>query len=152
VVIGFNIRAARGLDESAEKRGVVIRYFSIIYDLVDSVKALMAGKLPSILEEVVIGRAEVRQSISVPKFGTIAGSAVIDGRITRSSSLRLTPWSLMARPLIALASSGTAREDFWPWLQQRPIGVSAPVVPMAAPFIRLKDLKSIPGCWSDSVD
>ena len=89
VVIGFNVRAARGLDEAAEKRGVVIRYFSIIYDLVDSVKALMAGKLPSILEEVVIGRAEVRQTISVPKFGTIAGSSVTDGRITRASSLRL---------------------------------------------------------------
>jgi translation initiation factor IF-2 len=52
-------------------------------------KSLMEGKLPSIIEEVVIGRAEVRQTISIPKFGTIAGSAVIDGRIARSSSLRL---------------------------------------------------------------
>lgn len=88
-LIGFNVRASRGLDEAAEKRGVVIKYFSIIYDLVDSVKALMAGKLPSIIEEVVIGRAEVRQSIQVPKIGTIAGSSVTDGRISRSSGVRL---------------------------------------------------------------
>ncbi len=88
-VIGFNVRATRGLPDLAEERGVLINYFSVIYDLVDSVKNLMAGKLPPILEEVVIGQAEVRQPISVPKIGTIAGSAVIDGKITRSSSLRL---------------------------------------------------------------
>ncbi len=89
VLIGFNVRAARGLDDMAEKNGVVIRYFSIIYELVDAVKAVMAGKLPPIVTENVIGHAEVRQTISVPKIGTIAGSAVLDGKITRQSKLRL---------------------------------------------------------------
>jgi translation initiation factor IF-2 len=73
----------------AERRGVIIKYFSVIYELVDAVKALMAGKLPPIQTEVVQGHAEVRNAISVPKFGTIAGSAVLDGKITRSSQLRL---------------------------------------------------------------
>jgi len=88
-VIGFNVRAARGLPDLADERGVLISYFSVIYDLVDSVKSLMAGKLPPIVEEVVIGQAEVRQPINVPKIGTIAGSAVIDGKITRNAFLRL---------------------------------------------------------------
>lgn len=89
VIVGFNVRAARGLDDTANKRGVVIKYFSIIYELVDAVKAIMAGKLPPIVTESVQGHAEVRQTISVPKIGTIAGSAVLDGKITRQSKLRL---------------------------------------------------------------
>ena len=89
VIIGFNVRAARGLDDTADKNGIVIRYFSIIYELVDAVKAIMAGKLPPIVTENVLGHAEVRQTISVPKIGTIAGSAVLDGKITRQSKLRL---------------------------------------------------------------
>jgi translation initiation factor IF-2 len=89
VIVGFNVRAARGLDDMADKNGVVIRYFSIIYELVDAVKAIMAGKLPPIVTESVLGHAEVRQTISVPKIGTIAGSAVLDGKITRQSKLRL---------------------------------------------------------------
>ncbi|MEI6398029.1 MAG: translation initiation factor IF-2, partial [Pseudomonadota bacterium] len=89
VMVGFNVRAARGLDDMADKNGVVIRYFSIIYELVDAVKAIMAGKLPPIVTESVLGHAEVRQTISVPKIGTIAGSSVLDGKITRQSKLRL---------------------------------------------------------------
>lgn len=89
VVLGFNVRAARGLDDDAAKRGVIIRYFSIIYELVDFIKAFMAGKLPPITTEVVQGHAEVRNAISVPKIGMIAGSSVLDGKITRASHLRL---------------------------------------------------------------
>lgn len=89
VILGFNVRAARGLDDKAEHKGVVINYFSIIYELVDAVKSLMSGKLPPIRTEVIQGHAEVRDAISVPKVGTVAGSAVTDGKITRHSSLRL---------------------------------------------------------------
>jgi len=89
VIVAFSVRAARGLDEVAEKAGVPIRYFSIIYEIVDAMKALMVGKLPPIVNEVVLGHAEVRKPISVPKIGTVAGSAVIDGKITRTSHCRL---------------------------------------------------------------
>lgn len=89
VIVGFNVRAARGLDDKAEEHGIVLKYFSVIYDLVDAVKSLMEGKLPPIREEVVVGRAEVRQLINVPKIGTVAGSAVVDGKITRNAHLRL---------------------------------------------------------------
>lgn len=89
VILAFSVRASRGLDDYAEKKGVAISYFSIIYELVDAVKNLMVGKLPPIRTEVVQGHAEVRNAISVPRIGTIAGSAVLDGKITRGSSLRL---------------------------------------------------------------
>ena len=89
VVIAFSVRAARGLDELAEQVGVPIRYFSIIYEIVDAVKALMVGKLPPIVSELVLGRAEVRKPITVPKIGTIGGSAVLEGKITRTSLCRL---------------------------------------------------------------
>jgi translation initiation factor IF-2 len=89
ILIGFNVRAARGLDDLASKEGVVIQYFSIIYEIVDSVKSIMVGKLPPVVSEVVLGHAEVRKPISVPKIGTIGGSAVLDGKIIRSAMCRL---------------------------------------------------------------
>lgn len=89
VIIGFNVRAQRGLDDQAEKQGVVLKYFSIIYDVVDAVKSIMSGRLPPILKEVVIGHAEVRDAIKIPKIGLIAGSAVIDGKINRDAKARL---------------------------------------------------------------
>lgn len=89
IVIAFNVRATRGLEEEAERSGIAIRYSSIIYEVVDSIKALMAGKLPPVVKEVVLGHAEVRSPFSIPKIGTIAGSAVTDGKITRNSMVRL---------------------------------------------------------------
>ncbi len=89
ILIAFNVRAGRGLDEVAEKQGVPLRYFSVIYDLVAAVKNVMAGKLPPIVTEVIQGHAEVRQTIRVPKIGLVAGTAVVDGKITRNSHLRL---------------------------------------------------------------
>jgi translation initiation factor IF-2 len=89
VVVAFNVRAARGLDDLAEQKGVLVKYFSVIYDIVDALKAVMAGKLPPVQKEVVQGHAEVRQTIRVPKLGTVAGTAVLDGKVTRSSNVRL---------------------------------------------------------------
>ena len=89
IIIGFNVRAARGLDDLASKEGVVVQYFSIIYEIVDAVKSIMVGKLPPVISEVILGHAEVRKPISVPKIGTIGGSAVLDGKITRTALCRL---------------------------------------------------------------
>ncbi|MBC7533628.1 MAG: translation initiation factor IF-2 [Oligoflexus sp.] len=89
VIIGFNVRAVRGLDEAADKQGTLIKYFSVIYDIVDVLKSIMAGKLPPIQKEVILGHAEVRATIKVPKIGLVAGTSVLDGKITRQSHLRL---------------------------------------------------------------
>src|SRR5690606_27568841 len=89
IIIAFNVRAGAGLDDQADRKGVMIRYFNIIYDIVDAVKNIMVGTLPPVVSEVVLGRAEVRKPISVPKIGTVAGSAVTDGKIARNSQCRL---------------------------------------------------------------
>ena len=89
IIVAFNVRAGRGLNEVAEQRGVPIKYFSVIYDIVDALKSVMAGSLPPVVTEIVQGHAEVRATIKVPKVGVVAGTSVTDGKITRNSHLRL---------------------------------------------------------------
>lgn len=89
VILAFNVRMSSSLSALTEKKGIIVKYFSVIYKLVDAVKDLMAGKLPPITEEVVQGHAEVKDAIRIPKIGVIAGSSVVDGKITRVSHLRL---------------------------------------------------------------
>jgi translation initiation factor IF-2 len=89
VIIGFNVRPeAKGAD-LAEREGVDIRLYSIIYDVVDDVRKAMEGLLEPTLKEVVQGRAEVRNTFHISKIGTIAGCGVIAGKITRNSNVRL---------------------------------------------------------------
>ncbi|MDD5711336.1 MAG: translation initiation factor IF-2 [Smithellaceae bacterium] len=89
VVIGFNIRPDARVVEIAEAEGVDIKLYDIIYNVIADVRAAMEGLLEPEIKEVVQGRAEVRELFRVPKIGTIAGSYVADGKITRNSSLRL---------------------------------------------------------------
>jgi len=75
--------------EVAEQEGVDIKLYEIIYNVIADVKAAMEGLLEPIYKEVVQGRAEVRELFRIPKVGIIAGSYMTDGKITRTSSLRL---------------------------------------------------------------
>ena len=84
IVIGFNVRPDRNAADVAERDKVDIRLHSVIYNVVDEMKKAMTGLLEPTLKEVRIGSAEVRDTFKVPKFGTIAGCMVTDGRITRS--------------------------------------------------------------------
>jgi translation initiation factor IF-2 len=84
IVIGFNVRPDRNASDVAERDKVDIRLHSVIYNVVDEMKKAMTGLLEPTLREVRIGSAEVRETFKVPKFGTIAGCMVTDGRITRS--------------------------------------------------------------------
>jgi len=84
IVIGFNVRPDRNASDVAERDKVDIRLHSVIYNVVDEMKKAMTGLLEPTLKEVRIGTAEVRETFKVPKFGTIAGCMVTDGRITRS--------------------------------------------------------------------
>ncbi len=88
-VIGFNIRPDTKALKLAESEGVDVRTYNIIYELLDEVRNLMEGLLDKQVKEKVIGRAEVRELFTVPKIGTIAGSSVIDGKVTRGCFLRL---------------------------------------------------------------
>jgi translation initiation factor IF-2 len=89
LVVGFNVRPDRSASQVAESRGVDIKVFSIIYELLDTVQAAMVGKLAPVKTEKVQGHVEVRNLFSVPKIGVIAGSAVTDGKITRNSHVRV---------------------------------------------------------------
>ncbi|HEY1997355.1 translation initiation factor IF-2 [Paraburkholderia sp.] len=89
VIIGFNTRADAQARKLAEANGIDIRYYNIIYDAVDEVKAAMSGMLAPEKREVVTGMVEVRQVFKVPKVGTVAGCMVTDGFVKRSSSVRV---------------------------------------------------------------
>lgn len=88
-IIGFNVRADGSARKLAESEDVEIRYYNIIYDAIDDVKAAMSGMLAPEQKENVIGTVEIRQVISVSKVGNIAGCMVTDGMVKRDSHVRL---------------------------------------------------------------
>ena len=89
VIIGFNVRADQQAKRLAEANGVDIRYYNIIYDAVDDVKAALSGMLSPEQKEEIIGLVEIRQIFRVPKIGSVAGCMVLDGMVRRGSRVRL---------------------------------------------------------------
>ncbi|WP_416400081.1 translation initiation factor IF-2 [Alicycliphilus denitrificans] len=89
VVIGFNVRADAGARKTAEANGVQLHYYNIIYDAVDELKAAMSGMLAPEQREEVIGTAEIRTVFVATKIGTIAGSYITSGQVTRGCRFRL---------------------------------------------------------------
>ena len=89
VIIGFNVRADAGARKLAENHGIDIRYYNIIYDAVDEIKAAMSGMLAPEKRETNIGQVEVRQVFRVPKIGAVAGCMVTDGLVKRTSLVRV---------------------------------------------------------------
>jgi translation initiation factor IF-2 len=89
IIIGFNVRPEVKAHSLAEKEGVDIRLYNIIYDAVEDVKKAMEGLLEPTFKEKYLGRAEVREVFSVPKVGNVAGSYVQDGKMLRNAQVRL---------------------------------------------------------------
>ncbi|WP_413561066.1 translation initiation factor IF-2 [Bdellovibrio sp. HCB209] len=89
IVLGFNVRPDLGAQAKAKQLGVDIRTYSIVYELIDQMKAAMSGLLTPDMVEEVMGRVEVRNTFNVPKIGVIAGCFVIDGKVQRNNSIRL---------------------------------------------------------------
>ena len=89
IAIGFNVRPSVKAKELAELEKVEIRFYDVIYKLVEEIQSAMEGLLAPVEREVVLGTVEVRETFSVPKVGTVAGCHVIDGKITRNASVRL---------------------------------------------------------------
>jgi translation initiation factor IF-2 len=88
-IIGFNVRAHKEAREMAERDGVEIRYYSIIYDLVDDVKKAMSGLLAPILRETMLGGALILEIFNISKVGKIAGCRVTEGTVERGANVRL---------------------------------------------------------------
>ena len=88
-VMGFNVRADNAAKSLSEKEGIEILYYSIIYDLIDGIKASVEGHLAPEVKEEILGTAEVKDLFKSPKFGLIAGSIVIEGTIKRNKPIRV---------------------------------------------------------------
>ncbi|MBQ2719421.1 MAG: translation initiation factor IF-2, partial [Clostridia bacterium] len=89
IIVGFNVRPDRTALDSAKRDGVDIRTYRIIYECIEEIEAAMKGMLAPKFLENLLGHAEVRQIIHVSSVGTIAGSYVLDGKITRASKIRI---------------------------------------------------------------
>ena len=89
VVIGFNVRANAQAKQAADSQGVEIRYYNIIYDLVDEVKAAMSGLLAPTKREVFLGYATIKQVFNISKAGKVAGCQVTEGKVERGAKVRL---------------------------------------------------------------
>ncbi len=89
VIIGFNVRAHKEAREAAEAAGIEIRYYDIIYSLVDDVKKAMSGMLPPTLRETMLGNATILEVFRVSKVGNVAGCRVTDGTVERGANVRL---------------------------------------------------------------
>ncbi len=88
-IIGFNVRAHKEAREAAERSGIEIRYYNIIYDLVDDVKKAMSGLLEPTIRETMLGNAEILEIFNVSKVGKVAGCRVTDGNVERGANVRL---------------------------------------------------------------
>jgi len=127
VVIGFNVRAHKEAREAAERAGIEIRYYNIIYDLVDDVKKAMSGLLAPTLRETLLGNAVILEIFEVSKVGSVAGCRVTDGVVERGANVRLIRDSVVvhqgklsqlkrfkddAREVVAGQECGMAFENF----------------------------------------
>ena len=89
IILGFNVRADSGARKLSEKEGIEIRYYSIIYQLIDEVKQALSGMLDPESREEIVGIAEVRDVFRSPKFGAIAGCMVVEGSVFRNKPIRV---------------------------------------------------------------
>ena len=89
VMFGFNVRADNSARRLVESEAVDLRYYNVIYDLIDDVKAALSGMLPPELREEIVGIAEVRDVFRSPKLGLIAGCMVVEGTVYRAKPIRV---------------------------------------------------------------
>lgn len=89
MIVGFNVRADKSSRDIVENEGLQLRYYNVIYDVIDDVKAIMGGMLSPEIREEIVGVAEVRDVFNSPKFGQIAGSMVVEGTVYRSKPIRV---------------------------------------------------------------
>ena len=89
IIIGFNVRPTPQIRKMAKDENVDMRFYDIIYDVINDIKAALDGMMPSTFHEIIIGRAEVRDTFVVPKIGTIAGCHISEGKVVRGKKIRL---------------------------------------------------------------
>jgi translation initiation factor IF-2 len=88
-MLGFNVRANQQARDAAERAGIEVRYYNVIYDLVDDVKAVMSGFLAPTLRETFLGNAQILEVFNITKVGKVAGCRVTEGTVQRGAKVRL---------------------------------------------------------------
>ncbi len=111
VVIGFNVRPEGKAREAAEREGVDVRYYTVIYQAIDEIEAALKGMLKPEFEEVQLGTAEVREVFRVPRVGNIAGSLVRSGTIRRNSKARLVRDGVVVADSLTVESLRRFKDD-----------------------------------------
>jgi len=89
IIIGFNVRPAAGVAQQADREGIQIRNYRVIYDIIDDIESAMKGMLDPEFKEVVLGQVKVRETFKVPNVGIIAGAYVTEGKVIRNAEIRL---------------------------------------------------------------
>jgi translation initiation factor IF-2 len=111
VIIGFNVRPAGRAGELAQREGVDIRYYSIIYQAIEEIEAALKGMLKPEFEEAQLGTAEVREVFRVPRIGNVAGCIVRSGTITRNSRARLVRDGVVVQDSLSIESLRRFKDD-----------------------------------------
>ena len=111
IVLGFNVRAEGKATELANREGVEIRYYSVIYQAIEDIEKALKGMLKPEYEEVELGRAEVREVFRSSKFGTIAGCLVVSGEIKRNAKARLVRDGVVVASDLTIASLRRFKDD-----------------------------------------
>ncbi|WP_345475720.1 translation initiation factor IF-2, partial [Actinoallomurus oryzae] len=111
VIIGFNVRPERNAQEIADREGVDIRYYSVIYQAIEEVEAALKGMLKPEFEEVQLGSAEIREVFKVPRIGNVAGSMVQSGTINRNSKARLIRDGVVISDNLTVSSLRRFKDD-----------------------------------------
>ena len=111
IVLGFNVKPVRGVAELAEREGVEIRYYTVIYQAIDDIENALKGMLKPEFEEVALGTAEVREVFRSSKFGNIAGSIVRSGEIRRNAKARLLRGGVVINDNLVIDSLRRFKDD-----------------------------------------
>jgi translation initiation factor IF-2 len=111
VIIGFNVRPAGRAGELAQREGVDIRYYSVIYQAIEEIEAALKGMLKPEFEEIQLGTAEIREIFRVPKIGNVAGCIVRGGTITRNSKARLIRDGVVISDNLTVGSLRRIKDD-----------------------------------------
>jgi translation initiation factor IF-2 len=111
VIVGFNVRPAGRAGELAQREGVDIRYYTIIYQAIEEIEAALKGMLKPEFEEVQLGTAEIREVFRVPRFGNIAGCIVRSGTINRGSKARLVRDGVVVQESLTVESLRRFKDD-----------------------------------------
>ncbi len=111
VIVGFNVRPERKAQELADREGVDIRYYSVIYQAIEEIEAALKGMLKPEFEEVQLGTAEIREVFKVPRIGNVAGSMVQSGTINRNSKARLVRDGVVISDNLTVSSLRRFKDD-----------------------------------------